>query len=119
LHDRDSSNGTFIRLRAPLKLAFGESLQMKMGKSLLSLHAKRTRWARIRHKFMSLGFSGDARGETDCDRAERTDRERISDLAERASLESMGTLSHHSSVEEMPGPPTRERSRVLTMPVEE
>ena len=40
LHDRESSNGTFIRLSAPLKLAFGEVLQMKMGKSLLSLQAK-------------------------------------------------------------------------------
>lgn len=40
LHDRESSNGTFVRLRAPLKLAFGESLQMKMGKSLLSLHVR-------------------------------------------------------------------------------
>jgi hypothetical protein len=119
LHDRDSSNGTFIRLRAPLKLAFGESLQMKMGKSLLSLQAKRTRWSRLRHKFMSLGFSGESRNEVDCERAERTDRERISDLAERASLQSMGTFSHHSSVEEMPGPPNRERSRVLTMPIDD
>lgn len=116
LHDRDSSNGTFIRLRAPLKLGFGEALQMKMGKSLLSLHAKRTRWARIRQKFMSLSFSGDSRNEADHDRA---DRERISGLAERASLQSLGTLSHHSSVEDMPGAPTRERSRVLTVPIDD
>ena len=40
LHDRESSNGTFIRLSAPLKLAFGETLQMKMGKSLLSLQVQ-------------------------------------------------------------------------------
>mmetsp|Transcript_28731 Transcript_28731/g.78470 ORF Transcript_28731/g.78470 Transcript_28731/m.78470 type:complete len:319 (-) Transcript_28731:515-1471(-) len=119
LHDRDSSNGTFIRLRAPLKLTFGEPLQMKMGKSLLSLQAKRTRWSRIRHKLLSLSFSGDTRNDTDPDRAERMDRERVSDLAERASLESLGIQSNFTSFEDFPGPPTRERSRVLTVAMDE
>mmetsp|Transcript_14864 Transcript_14864/g.39746 ORF Transcript_14864/g.39746 Transcript_14864/m.39746 type:complete len:192 (+) Transcript_14864:710-1285(+) len=53
LHDRESSNGSFIRLCAPLRLAYGESLHLKMGKSLLCLQAKRSRWSRIR---MRLNF---------------------------------------------------------------
>jgi len=53
LHDRESSNGSFIRLCAPLRLAFNESLHLKMGKSLLCLQAKRSRWSRIR---MRLNF---------------------------------------------------------------
>ena len=92
---------------------------MKMGKSLLSLQAKRTRWSRIRHKLLSLSFSGDTRNDTDPDRAERMDRERVSDLAERASLESLGIQSNFTSFEDFPGPPTRERSRVLTVAMDE
>lgn len=116
LHDRDSSNGTFIRLRAPLRLAFGESLQMKMGKSLLSLHAKRTRWSWLRSKLLSLGFSSDPRTEHEAERAERVQRETVAEAAERASLESFGALSHEeSSIGSAPGAPLRERSRVLTM----
>ena len=42
LHDRESSNGSYIRLCAPLRLGFGESLQIKMGKSLLSLQVRLT-----------------------------------------------------------------------------
>ena len=53
LHDRESSNGSFIRLCAPLRLTFGESLHLKMGKSLLCLQAKRSRWLRLR---MSLNL---------------------------------------------------------------
>lgn len=64
LHDRESSNGTFIRLSAPLKLAFGEVLQMKMGKSLLSLQAKRSRWSRLRMRLNLLRLGAD-RGEED------------------------------------------------------
>jgi len=64
LHDRESSNGTFIRLSAPLKLAFGEVLQMKMGKSLLSLQAKRSRWSRLRMRLNILRLGAD-RGEED------------------------------------------------------
>jgi hypothetical protein len=48
LHDLESSNGTFIRLCSPLRLQFGESLHLKMGKSLLQLQAKRSRWLRLR-----------------------------------------------------------------------
>ena len=58
LHDRESSNGTFIRLSAPLKLGFGEVLQMKMGKSLLSLQAKRSRWSRLRQRLNLLRLGG-------------------------------------------------------------
>ena len=54
LHDRESSNGSFIRLCAPLRLAFGESLHLKMGKSLLCLQAKRSRWSRIRMRLVSI-----------------------------------------------------------------
>lgn len=52
LHDRESSNGTFIRLCTPLKLQFGESLHLKMGKSLLQLQAKRSRWLRLRMRLV-------------------------------------------------------------------
>ena len=58
LHDRESSNGTFIRLSAPLKLGFGEVLQMKMGKSLLCLQAKRSRWSRLRQRLNLLRLGG-------------------------------------------------------------
>jgi len=54
LHDRESSNGSFIRLCAPLRLGFGESLDLKMGKSLLCLQAKRSRWSRIRMRLNLL-----------------------------------------------------------------
>ena len=54
LHDRESSNGSFIRLSEPLRLGFGESLQMKMGKSLLCLQAKRSRWSRLRMRLNML-----------------------------------------------------------------
>ena len=56
LHDRESSNGSFIRLCSPLKLPFGESLQIKMGKSLLCLQAKRSRWSRLRMRLNNLRF---------------------------------------------------------------
>ena len=61
LHDRESSNGSFIRLCAPLKLTFGESLHLKMGKSLLCLQAKRSRWLRLRMRLnlLRLGSSSD------------------------------------------------------------
>ena len=61
LHDRESSNGSFIRLRAPLRLTFGESLHLKMGKSLLCLQAKRSRWLRLRMRLnmLRLGSSSD------------------------------------------------------------
>lgn len=63
LHDRESSNGTFIRLCSPLKLQFGETLHLKMGKSLLQLQAKRSRWLRLRMRLVRLcsfacGFCG-------------------------------------------------------------
>jgi len=54
LHDRESSNGSFIRLCAPLRLSFGESLHLKMGKSLLCLQAKRSRWLRLRMRLNLL-----------------------------------------------------------------
>jgi len=54
LHDRESSNGSFIRLCTPLRLGFGESLHLKMGKSLLHLQAKRSRWSRIRMRLNLL-----------------------------------------------------------------
>jgi len=63
LHDRESSNGSFVRLCSPLRLTFGESLQMKMGKSLLCLHAKRSRWARLRMRLNNLRFAD--RGDED------------------------------------------------------
>ena len=61
LHDRESSNGSFIRLRAPLRLTFGESLHLKMGKSLLCLQAKRSRWLRLRMRLnlLRLGSTSD------------------------------------------------------------
>ena len=64
LHDRESSNGSFIRLRAPLRLTFGESLHLKMGKSLLCLQAKRSRWLRLRMRLnlLRLGSSSDDAG---------------------------------------------------------
>ena len=58
LHDRESSNGSFIRLRAPLRLTFGESLHLKMGKSLLCLQAKRSRWSRLRQRLNLLRLGG-------------------------------------------------------------
>mmetsp|Transcript_8546 Transcript_8546/g.27333 ORF Transcript_8546/g.27333 Transcript_8546/m.27333 type:complete len:438 (-) Transcript_8546:51-1364(-) len=116
LHDRESSNGTFIRLRAPLKLAFGESLQMKMGKSLLSLHAKRTRWSRLRMRLQSLRLGGDARHEsTD---SERTERDRVTEAAERASLASQGGSSGRLSDGVTPAA-GRPRSRVMTMTIDD
>jgi hypothetical protein len=73
LHDRESSNGSFIRLCAPLKLTFGESLHLKMGKSLLCLQAKRSRWLRLRMRLNLLRLGGssestssDGRGGADC-----------------------------------------------------
>lgn len=62
LHDRESSNGSFIRLCAPLRLQFGESLHLKMGKSLLCLQAKRSRWLRLRMRLnlLRLGSSSEA-----------------------------------------------------------
>jgi hypothetical protein len=57
LHDRESSNGSFIRLCAPLRLSFGESLQLKMGKSLLCLQARRSRWSRLRMRLKLLRLS--------------------------------------------------------------
>jgi len=61
LHDRESSNGSFIRLCAPLRLTFGESLHLKMGKSLLCLQAKRSRWLRLRMRLnlLRLGSSSE------------------------------------------------------------
>ncbi|KAL1495635.1 hypothetical protein AB1Y20_016502 [Prymnesium parvum] len=56
LRDKESSNGSFIRLRAPLRLGFGETLQLKMGKSLLYLQAKRSRWSRIRNRLNMLAL---------------------------------------------------------------
>jgi len=58
LHDRESSNGSFIRLCAPLRLQFGESLHLKMGKSLLQLQAKRSRWLRLRMRLNLLRLGG-------------------------------------------------------------
>ena len=58
LHDRESSNGSFIRLCAPLRLTFGESLHLKMGKSLLCLQAKRSRWLRLRMRLNLLRLGG-------------------------------------------------------------
>uniref|UniRef100_A0A7S2NH20 RING-CH-type domain-containing protein n=1 Tax=Haptolina brevifila TaxID=156173 RepID=A0A7S2NH20_9EUKA len=58
LHDRESSNGSFIRLCTPLKLQFGESLHLKMGKSLLQLQAKRSRWLRLRMRLNMLRLGG-------------------------------------------------------------
>jgi len=62
LHDRESSNGSFIRLCAPLRLTFGEALHLKMGKSLLCLQAKRSRWLRLRMRLnlLRLGSSSEA-----------------------------------------------------------
>jgi hypothetical protein len=60
LHDRESSNGSFIRLCAPLRLTFGESLHLKMGKSLLCLQAKRSRWLRLRMRLNLLRLGGGA-----------------------------------------------------------
>lgn len=74
LHDRESSNGTFIRLSAPLKLAFGEVLQMKMGKSLLSLQAKRSRWSRLRMRLNILRLGSADRGEDDSSSRNSTNR---------------------------------------------
>ncbi len=58
LHDRESSNGSFIRLCAPLRLSFGEPLHLKMGKSLLCLQAKRSRWLRLRMRLNLLRLGG-------------------------------------------------------------
>lgn len=69
LHDRESSNGTFIRLSAPLRLAFGESLQMKMGKSLLCLQAKRSRWSRLRMRLNILRLGGAERADDESTRS--------------------------------------------------
>lgn len=59
LHDRESSNGSFIRLCEPLRLSYGEALMMKMGKSILSIQAKRSRWWRLRRRMQSLLSMGD------------------------------------------------------------
>jgi len=69
LHDRESSNGTFIRLCSPLKLQFGESLHLKMGKSLLQLQAKRSRWLRLRMRLNLLRLGGGASSEDDARRS--------------------------------------------------
>jgi len=74
LHDRESSNGTFIRLSAPLRLAFGETLQMKMGKSLLSLQAKRSRWSRLRMRLNILRLGSADRGDDDSSSRNSTSR---------------------------------------------
>jgi len=62
LHDRESSNGSFIRLCSPLRLTFGEALHLKMGKSLLCLQAKRSRWLRLRMRLnlLRLGSTSEA-----------------------------------------------------------
>ena len=62
----------FIRLCAPLRLSFGESLHLKMGKSLLCLQAKRSRWLRLRMRLNLLRLGGALRddaassGSPDC-----------------------------------------------------
>lgn len=62
LRDRESSNGSYIRLCEPLKLNFGDSLQLKMGKSLLRVQAKRSRWSRLRMR-LNLLRSGNERSD--------------------------------------------------------
>ena len=90
--------------------------QMKMGKSLLSLHAKRTRWSRLRMRLQSLRLGGDARHEsTD---SERTERDRVTEAAERASLASQGGSSGRLSDGVTPAA-GRPRSRVMTMTIDD
>jgi len=62
LHDRESSNGSFIRLCNPLRLAFGEIVHLKMGKSLLCIQAKRSRWSRIRMRLNILRSADEKMG---------------------------------------------------------
>mmetsp|Transcript_26265 Transcript_26265/g.76664 ORF Transcript_26265/g.76664 Transcript_26265/m.76664 type:complete len:90 (-) Transcript_26265:51-320(-) len=89
---------------------------MKMGKSLLSLHAKRTRWSRLRMRLQSLRLGGDARHEsTD---SERTERDRVTEAAERASLASQGGSSGRLSDGVTPAA-GRPRSRVMTMTIDD
>ncbi|EOD33944.1 hypothetical protein EMIHUDRAFT_441401 [Emiliania huxleyi CCMP1516] len=90
--------------------------RMKMGKSLLSLHAKRTRWSRLRMRLQSLRLGGDARHEsTD---SERTERDRVTEAAERASLASQGGSSGRLSDGVTPAA-GRPRSRVMTMTIDD
>jgi len=88
LHDRESSNGSFIRLCAPLRLGFGESLHLKMGKSLLCLQAKRSRWSRLRMRLNLLRSHDDRAAEADRGASQRA----LSDpsLGETSSRSSSG-----------------------------
>ena len=75
LHDRESSNGSFIRLCAPLRLQFGESLHLKMGKSLLQLQAKRSRWLRLRMRLNLLRLGGASEEEARHARSSSSERD--------------------------------------------
>jgi pSer/pThr/pTyr-binding forkhead associated (FHA) protein len=105
LHDRESSNGSFIRLCTPLRLTFGESLQLKMGKSLLSLHAKRSRWSRLRMRLSMLRFGESSERQSD---EEGSGRERGASQSSVASAASEGACSSRSLAA---APPTQRTSR--------
>lgn len=94
LHDRESSNGSFIRLCAPLRLGFGESLHLKMGKSLLCLQAKRSRWWRIRMR-LNLLRSSDERNTDERAAVDRSASTRPGNSAPRVNENSSQPPSVH------------------------
>eukprot|EP00316_Scyphosphaera_apsteinii_P012388 CAMPEP_0119303652 /NCGR_PEP_ID=MMETSP1333-20130426/5047_1 /TAXON_ID=418940 /ORGANISM="Scyphosphaera apsteinii, Strain RCC1455" /LENGTH=436 /DNA_ID=CAMNT_0007306385 /DNA_START=53 /DNA_END=1363 /DNA_ORIENTATION=- len=106
LHDRESSNGSFIRLCSPLKLTFGESLQMKMGKSLLCLQAKRSRWSRLRMRLIAAMVSS----QNNLRFGERADEESI--LSNRSPR---GSYSSEAEPSVSGGQGSPQRSRAWTV----
>lgn len=98
LHDRESSNGSFIRLCSPLRLGFGETLQMKMGKSLLCFHAKRSRWSRLRMRLSNLRFGeraeeGESGNAAQSNSGPSSGRVSVGSLSERDSATALPAIS--------------------------
>jgi len=70
---------------------------MKMGKSLLCLHAKRSRWSRLRMRLIALRFG------------ERADEE----------IASTPATSGRASTSSLESPSAHRNSRVWTMPADD
>ena len=88
----------------PPQLVFDTCTQMKMGNSLLSLHAKRSRWSRLRMRLKMLPF-GESRPDDDSARR---------DSAGSTSAE--GSSSARGGAPPQPVPSANREQRVWTTP---
>jgi len=60
LQDRRSSNGTMVYLQEPMLLSFSNTARLRMGRSTITLQAKRNWVASMRHMIAKAGRRGDS-----------------------------------------------------------